>query len=227
MKYAVKCLENEIIGGEERLVQSPDRFSEEVEFLSELHHPNVISMVDYFQQFRHEFIVMELCDMDLISLVFGGEIYDWKDVFAQILEAIIYIHDKGIYHRDLKLDNVLIERDGQRFIPKLADFGWATKEEFSNGVDMGTHASTSPEILNGGVGVSWEQNDIWSLGVILISLATRQQTWENPSETPTYLDNMKYPKSFMKYLRPMFAPSGLRPTARELKVSWEYWSVKM
>ena len=65
-----------------------------------------------------------------------------KSVFLQILDAVEYCHDHGIYHRDLKPDNILINEDGTQI--KLADFGLSTTSKISDSFGCGSPPYMSP-----------------------------------------------------------------------------------
>ena len=104
-----------------------DNFRTEVAVLEQLDHPMIAK---YYQVYENEFkayLVTELCPgTDLFTDLEENEfMYDESKasiIIRQILEAVAYCHDKGIVHRDIKPDNIMIDVDSEEAI-KLIDFG--------------------------------------------------------------------------------------------------------
>ncbi|KAF7369102.1 Serine/threonine-protein kinase MARK2 [Mycena venus] len=149
-----------------------------------LHHPHVTQMYEVIATENSIWIVTELCS--------GGELFDYlvekgripedeaKIIFGQLCLAVGYLHDKGIVHRDLKLENVLLD---ERCRVKLGDFGFT--REFEKGALMETFCGTtgyaSPEMLQGRKYLGPEV-DIWSLGIILYCLLTGTLPFDDDDE---------------------------------------------
>lgn len=137
-----------------------------------LHHPNVMQLYEVIATEQYIWMVSELCA--------GGELYDYlvenqvlaepeaRRIFGQLCLAVAYVHSKGIVHRDLKLENILLD---ERCNVKLGDFGFTREFERNRLMDTfcGTTGYASPEML-AGKKYTGEQVDIWSLGVILYAL---------------------------------------------------------
>jgi calcium-dependent protein kinase len=109
------------------------------------------------------------------------------DVTRKILSALHYMHSKGVTHRDVKLENIMVDRLGEI---KLIDFGLATKyqsEDHTNLTDtVGTLYSMAPEVLEG---TSYDYKaDLWSTGVVTYLLLSRKQPFWGPME------KMSWPK---------------------------------
>ena len=96
----------------------------EVGILLKLRHNSVVKLYETFETRRHIMLVMELCaGGDLLNFVRKRKKCDEnlaKVLFKQIIEGIGYIHSKKVLHRDIKLDNILL--DGKGYV-KIADFG--------------------------------------------------------------------------------------------------------
>ncbi|KAJ7319025.1 Pkinase-domain-containing protein [Mycena albidolilacea] len=149
-----------------------------------LHHPHVTQMYEVIATENSIWIVAELCS--------GGELFDYlvekgriaedeaKIIFGQLCLAVGYLHEKGIVHRDLKLENVLLD---ERCRVKLGDFGFT--REFDKGSLMETFCGTtgyaSPEMLQGRKYFGPEV-DIWSLGIILYCLLTGTLPFDDDDE---------------------------------------------
>ncbi|KAJ7040690.1 Pkinase-domain-containing protein [Mycena alexandri] len=156
----------------------------EIHHHRQLHHPHVTQMYEVIATESSIWIVTELCC--------GGELFDYlvekgrlsedetKVIFGQLCLAVGYLHDKGIVHRDLKLENVLLD---ERCRVKLGDFGFT--REFERGALMETFCGTtgyaSPEMLQGRKYLGPEV-DIWSLGIILYCLLTGTLPFDDDDE---------------------------------------------
>ena len=145
--------------------------------MKQVDHPNIIKLRDVFFGSRTVYLVMELCK--------GGELFDEVTrkaqnglpelqtgrLMADMLSAVLYLHNKGIAHRDLKLENFLFEEPGMSNPLKLIDFGLSRhcvpKESMRQVV--GSAYYTAPEVLK----ADYDQRcDVWSLGVIAYMLLT-------------------------------------------------------
>lgn len=156
----------------------------EIHHHRQLHHPHVTQMYEVIATESHIWIVTELCC--------GGELFDYlaekgrlseresSIIFGQLALAVAYLHEKGIVHRDLKLENVLLD---ERCRVKLGDFGFT--REYDRGVYMETFCGTTgyaaPEMLQGKRYLGPEV-DVWSMGVILYCLLTGTLPFDDDDE---------------------------------------------
>ena len=144
------------------------KIKNEINILSRLRHPFINQILDSFETDKHIFIIMEYVCGDLLGFIRKrGKLSESisKLIFKQIIEGLKYIHKKKIVHRDIKLDNILIDLTNT---VKICDFGVSKK--ISNGDKMydhcGTPAYIAPEIF-GNKGYEGYLCDIWSAGVTL------------------------------------------------------------
>ncbi len=148
---------------------------------SHLSHPNIIrtcgskskrELIQTTTYFEASYILMELalCDfIDLISFIdFRNDEKLVRTFFHQIVEGVEFIHSQGIYHMDLKLDNLLL---GQDFMAKIADFDLALKKEDQIKQSKGTLNYRAPELIEGRVDLP-PAADIYSLAIVLFALNT-------------------------------------------------------
>ena len=102
-----------------------------------------------------------------------------RSIVEKVLSAVAYMHSKGVAHRDIKLENIMFDRNGEI---KMIDFSLATKylsNEFSNMTDtVGTLYSMAPQVLEG-KGYDYKC-DIWSVGVVAYMLLSNQQPFWGP-----------------------------------------------
>jgi len=154
------------------LVEKEETLANEIGILGSIDHPNVVNMKAIFDTEDTLFIVMELME--------GGELYeeivkrktftekDASEITRQLCEALSYLHDRGIVHRDLKLENLLLKKKNKLEI-KLADFGLS---KLYSGQALQTACGTpfyvAPDVLLGtGYGPAV---DMWSVGVLIYVL---------------------------------------------------------
>ena len=113
-------------------------------------------------------------------------------IMKQLFQGINYLHSKGICHRDLKPDNILVEDyniNGDPYV-KITDFGYATifgddKETMDGSTRLGTAAYMAPELIKSDP--HSEKVDIWALGVIAYNLLTKNKFPFEIGEGETFL----------------------------------------
>ena len=146
----------------------------ETNFLSQFSHKNIIKKIDEgefeLQHKKLKFIIFDYCEHGRLSdyICFGfGERYG-KYLFNIILETVNEIHNFGFAHRDLKLENILLDK---WFNVKIGDFGFCTllKRNLKN--FLGTFCYAAPEILMRKK-YDGKKIDIFSLGIILFVIVT-------------------------------------------------------
>lgn len=148
------------------------KINHETNILKSLHHKNVVKIYETFETPKFYMITMEYISCgDLLSYVRKrtklNEVIA-KFIYKQIINGIRYIHSKNVIHRDIKLDNILIDINSNI---KICDFGVAKKykkNDFFND-QCGTPAYIAPEIFRG-QGYEGPPTDIWSSGVVLYTM---------------------------------------------------------
>ncbi|KAG2210500.1 hypothetical protein INT47_002442 [Mucor saturninus] len=161
-------------------------------------HPCIIRVDKVFEEDSRMFIVMEYGSSgDLFTNVTEGpsddfspipEIYslfmtelEIKIIFEQIAHAVLYLHSKGIVHRDIKMENVIV-CDRERLYVKLTDFGLCAflKKDEALYTNCGTMLYAAPELLNSNSKKGYGMEvDIWSLGVLLYGALTNSMPFVN------------------------------------------------
>ncbi|KAG1448792.1 hypothetical protein G6F56_008844 [Rhizopus delemar] len=176
-------------------------------------HPNVIGLkrVIRQQETKQTHVVMEYGpEGDLFAAITERDLYTGnhpmiRKVFLQLLDAVSYCHENGVYHRDLKTENILVFDGGNTV--KLADFGLATTNTVSQEFGCGSTFYFSPEckgdLLRGlnHIGYATAPNDVWALGVILINLSTGRNPWKQASlQDETFRAYLRNPDFLLQIL---------------------------
>ncbi|GAB5590829.1 cAMP-dependent protein kinase catalytic subunit [Umbelopsis nana] len=199
----------------------------EIDIQSSLSHPNIISLHRSIEDSSHIYIIMELCDQgDLFDYVVrDSEINAVRDAkfvrkaFSEILDAVQYLHDNQVYHRDIKLENILLKLTNEdspeeELVTKVADFGLATRDRLSMEFGCGSTTYLAPEHFLGDDQTDEEleqpydsaASDVWSLGVMFLALVFGRNPWQEASS---------YDNVFAEYMRNPAVLKELFPMSEE------------
>ncbi|CCH59790.1 hypothetical protein TBLA_0B09740 [Henningerozyma blattae CBS 6284] len=150
-----------------------------------LKHPNIIKTIEIIYEIDTIWQVLEYCEFDLFAIVMSNKMsYDEVSCcFKQILTGIQYLHSIGLAHRDLKLDNCVINKDG---IVKLIDFGAAVVFQYpfsknlveATGI-VGSDPYLAPEVC---IFAKYDPRpvDIWSAAIIFACMILKKFPWKLP-----------------------------------------------
>jgi serine/threonine-protein kinase PpkA len=152
------------------------RFLKEIQTISRLRHPNIISITRVGQTHQVNYLIMEFMPANLAEKIHSlpGRIPVpvCLEITRKIAGALHYAHLKGIIHRDIKSENIMFREDGT---PVLVDFGLAKivdslEKLTKSGLTVGTPEYMSPELIQG-TDIDG-RSDIYSLGVVLYEMLT-------------------------------------------------------
>ncbi|KAJ7328127.1 hypothetical protein OS493_025531 [Desmophyllum pertusum] len=150
----------------------------EISVMKQLSHPNIIGLYEAIETSTRIYLVMDMAD--------GGDLLDYikmngavcepeaRKFFRQLIDASEYLHNLDVVHRDLKCENILLDRNKNIL---LSDFGFARTQpiEYDTGkrrlslTFCGSYAYAPPEILRG-IAYDGTRSDVWSLGVVLFTM---------------------------------------------------------
>ncbi len=175
---AIKILKKEYAENEEFL----RRFRNESKAIAVLSHPNIVRIYDVGFSEKIQYIVMEYIDgITLKEYIEEEQILTWKDTVhfvIQILRALQHAHEKGIVHRDIKPQNIMMFTDGTI---KVMDFGIAkfAREEGKTATDqaIGSVHYISPEQASGSV--TDAKSDIYSVGAMMYEMLTGRKPFDS------------------------------------------------
>ncbi|KAF2838907.1 Pkinase-domain-containing protein, partial [Patellaria atrata CBS 101060] len=152
---------------------------------STLHHGNIIETMDLVHEKGNWYVVMEFAPYDLFAIVMTGKMSREEVTCCtfQILAGVEYLHGMGLAHRDMKLDNVVVNEHG---IMKIIDFGSAAvfRYPFENDIVLasgivGSDPYLAPEVYDLAK-YDPQPTDIWSLAIIFCCMTLRRFPWKAP-----------------------------------------------
>ena len=159
------------------------RFYDESQAIAMLSHPNIVSVYDVSRS-SPEYIVMELIDgITLKQYMERRGRLNWREslhFITQIMKGLSHAHSRGIVHRDIKPQNIMVLRDGS---VKVTDFGIACLSNSANTMTqeaLGSVPYISPEQAKGNRPDA--RSDIYSAGVVLYEMLTGRLRFEGDSE---------------------------------------------
>ncbi|RKP37252.1 kinase-like domain-containing protein [Dimargaris cristalligena] len=214
-EVAIKLIKKESIDSEAKL----SKINREISALKSVRHPHIVQLYEIIETDRYIGIVMEYAS--------GGELFDYilahrflreKEagrLFAQLISGVDYLHKQHIVHRDLKLENLLL--DNHRDL-KITDFGFANQfrkaTEDLMATSCGSPCYAAPElVVNDGMYVGTAV-DIWSCGVILYAMLAGYLPFDDDPTNPDG-DNIN---QLYKYIltTPLVFPDYISSSARDL-----------
>lgn len=233
VEVAIKLIRKDSING---LRTRLNKIKREISILRHVCHPNIVRLFDVIETNKYIGIILEYAS--------GGELFDFilvhrylKDnvaskLFAQLISGVLYLHKKGIVHRDLKLENLLLDRNKNIII---TDFGFANVFDVGNnsnifhnidGIDekpkrgdlmqtsCGSPCYAAPELVIGDGSYVGKKVDVWSCGVILYAMLAGYLPFDDDPNNPDGNNiNLLY-----KYIinTPLTFPEYVSALARDL-----------
>jgi eukaryotic-like serine/threonine-protein kinase len=184
---ALKTIRKELVDDDQAATLLA-RFRNEAQAAGRLSHPGIVGVYEWGEVGDLAFLAMEYVEGNSLREYFNrGTRFDARDavsVMAQLLEALHYAHEQGVWHRDIKPANIIIMHNGKL---KIADFGIA-RIDSSNltqiGAIMGTPGYMAPEQYSGPA-VDWRA-DIFSAGVVMYQLLTGSRPFIGSPESIAY-----------------------------------------
>ncbi len=205
---AIKILKDEYLSNEEYRL----RFKNESKAISVLNHPNIVKVYDVCFSDTLQYIVMEHVEgITLKEFIKRQKVLEWKEALlfiVQILKALQHAHDKGVIHRDIKPQNILLLPNASI---KVTDFGIAgfKRGEIHSVAEndaIGSVHYVSPEQAKGDY--TDEKSDIYSVGVVMYEMLTGKMPFESETD-----ENVAWMQVESEAVRPTeinpFIPDGL------------------
>ena len=185
---AIKILKSDLAQNEE----FRRRFNAESQAVAQLSHPNIVSVYDVSRGGDTEYIVMELIDgITLKQYMEKRGQLNWREslhFITQIMRGLSHAHSRGIIHRDIKPQNIMVLRDGS---VKVADFGIACLADSAQTMTqeaLGSVHYISPEQARGDRPDA--RSDIYSSGVVLYEMLTGRLPFEGESAVSVAIQHL-------------------------------------
>lgn len=237
VRLATRLSDNKLVAVKSFINASPNTqqisrvCQNEVRVLRSVSHPNIIKLLDIVVSTDYTHLILEYCEgMNMYELMHNrrgkgiSENYA-RRIFIQLLDAVHYLHSQNIYHRDLKLDNIMIDRSGK---VTLIDFGFAVQatKDTKIGSFCGTPYYMAPEIYQM-IRYNGPSVDIWALNVILYKITVGEFPFtktETDSTPKTSVIEVKYrqPVELSHDLVQIFSSTFQKDPEKRISIS-ELW----
>jgi serine/threonine-protein kinase len=192
-------------------------FDREVKLLRELSHANIVQFVDEGSWDGSPFYAMELMSGPLTN--WAGRLTDAqvRSALTEIAKGLDYLHRRGVVHRDVKLDNVMVSKSGRLAI---GDFGLGKRRGATIALTVaavGTPGYAAPELMDGRISKANKACDAYSLGALVFHLVTGV----HPADAVRLLDPALYASNVAPDLRKLVlaltnTTPSMRPSPREV-----------
>lgn len=216
-EYAVKIIKPDF---QKRYLSSIEQEAKFLSALTKEGHPNIVKLIDYYP--KADYIKKDGTIKKVFALVLelaeGGDLFEClkalenfrediaRTYFRQLIETVEFLQDKGIIHRDIKPDNLLLGAD---FTLRIADFSFATYALMENDTPLqrevfGTVNYMAPELLSNNNNYIGQCVDLFSCGVILFLMVVGQPPFDKASEQDVryrYIMKNQYAMFWKQYER--------------------------
>ncbi|HET92073.1 MAG TPA: serine/threonine protein kinase [Chloroflexi bacterium] len=208
---------------EDTLVDLRHQFKQEAQILATLTHSSLVRVTDYFSWNDNEYLVMDFVEGESLADLICREgaqpetqVLQWA---SQLLDALTYCHKRGVLHRDIKPQNIIITPEG---LAVLVDFGlvklWDPNDPQTRTVmrGAGTPEYAPPEQYDMGMGHTDPRSDIYGLGATLYQIITGQVP-------PTATQRMASPASFLppRHVNAAISPAVETAVLKALEIAMD------
>ena len=164
----------------------------EIKIMHRLQHPNIVRLYESMDTAKYVYLVMEYAEGESLHAYLKKQPHrrlpedECRRIIKQILLTLAYLHSRNVTHRDIKLENIVINNN-QRGVLKLIDFGFCccTAPNTKLKIFCGTPSYMAPEITKKKE-YSGPQTDIWATGILLFALLNGQFPFRGVTDRDLY-----------------------------------------
>ena len=157
---------------EKRILRAKKDLISEIKIHQDLNHPNIVKLYEKFENDEYMYLILEYCSKGNLNKLLEEKKHlkeiEVQNYIRQLINALKYLHERNIIHRDLKLENIFLT---DNMVLKLGDFGLAIQlkqsEENIKDFPCGTPNYMAPEIFECNHS---KKSDIWALGIVMYKL---------------------------------------------------------
>ena len=221
-KVALKILHQRLVEDREHV----ERFRREARAVAQLAHPNIVTVIDRGEDDGRQFIVFEYIEGENLKQIVERRgplpIDEVLELGIAVASGLAFAHERGVVHRDVKPQNVLLNGDGRA---KVTDFGIARTLDVEKGVTqtgtvLGTSNYIAPEQASGQP--VDDRSDVYSLGVVLFELLTGDIPFPGESFVAVAMQHINEPPPRVLDRRPDAPPPLAQLVARMLEKDHDY-----
>jgi len=190
-------------------------FTQEIELLQKLNHPNIVTYFDCFIDAKSYYIGTEFCSGGTLldKIISEGTLLDSRaSVYAKdVLSAVEHMHSKQIVHRDLKASNIVLSHDGDDAVVKIIDFGDSeiVHDDKVYTDFVGTVHYMPPEIVRARTGRDLKKSDLWSIGIITYLMVCGRRPFGGKTEMELFKNIVSKPRK-LPYPKSLFVSQACR-----------------
>ncbi|KAK0206451.1 serine/threonine protein kinase, negative regulator of sexual conjugation and meiosis [Desarmillaria ectypa] len=199
---AIKCIR--------RPMNSETQLSEFANHAKVSNHDNITTLHHTFHDETFIYAELDLCsDGTLLDAINGRQIFHKhpelvRAAFLQLVDAVHYCHEQGVFHRDLRPENIMCSFDGSYL--RLVDFGMSTDTCVSEDFRRGSVWYMSPECLAEDFKLpdySVRHSDIWSLGILMINILCARSPWERAASSHKHFNIFLQDPNYLRTVLPI------------------------
>ena len=199
-EFAIKCISKAHLKP-----SKSHQIKNEIEILSTLDHPNIVTYFCTVEDVKNYYIIMEYLSGKNLEKIFREDynkitFNDIKFILYQVFSSLSYIHSKNIVHRDIKPANLICVKNNDKFDLKLIDFGLSVNlDKRGKNPVAGSLAYLSPEGLKEIIHI---KNDMWACGIIFYWFIYGKMPFEKTSRSELYdailKEEIKFDENLMR-----------------------------